>query len=224
MTSFTVEHRTVTVWPGREPGGPVIYLNTYGQEGRQVWEELEKRDLPSFSLAAVSDLDWNRDLSPWEAPAIRREEEPFGGGAPVYLDCLTQKILPAVEELLPGGVAWRGIAGYSMAGLFAVWALSRTADFQRCASMSGSLWFPGVREYLVSHLPPEAPACIYFSLGSRESKTRNPLLRTVEEDTRALEAFYRGRGIDTVFQLNPGNHFQGSTARTAAGIAWMLGR
>lgn len=224
MTSFIVEHRTVTVWPGRTPGGPVVYLNTYGQEGQQVLSELEKLGCPDFSLATVSGLDWDRDLSPWPAPAVRQSEEPFGGGAPAYLECLTGRILPAVEAQLPGGVSWRGLAGYSMAGLFAVWALTQTGLFRRGASMSGSLWFPGVKDYLFSHLPVPAPACLYFSLGSKESKTRNPVLRTVEEDTRAVEAFYRGHGIDTVFQLNPGNHFRDTAARTAAGIAWMLGR
>lgn len=222
MKTFAVEGKTVTVWPGQKPGGPVIYLNTYGQEGQQVLEELEKRACPDFSLVTVCDLDWNRDLSPWAAPAIRRGEEPFSGGGPAYLACLTGRILPEAETLVPGGVAWRGIAGYSMAGLFAVWALSRTGVFRRGASMSGSLWYPGIRDYLAAHLPRPLPDCLYFSLGSKERKTRNPALAAVEENTRAIEAFYRGQGVRTVFQLNPGNHFRDTDARTAAGIAWML--
>ena len=124
--------------------------------------------------------------------------------------------------MLPGDPCWEGLAGYSMAGMFAVWALCQTDVFRRGASMSGSLWYPGVRDYLLGHLPQPAPDCFYFSLGSKESKTRNPALRTVEEDTRAVEAFYREKGIPTTFQLNPGNHFRDTAARTAAGIAWLL--
>lgn len=36
--------------------------------------------------------------------------------------------------------------------------------------------------------------------------------------------FYQDKGIDTVFQLNPGNHYDRATERTAAGIAWMVTR
>ena len=109
-----------------------------------------------------------------------------------------------------------------MAGLFAVWALSRTDVFRRGASMSGSLWYPGIQDDLMEHLPRHAPDCLYFSLGSKESKIRNPLMAAVEENTRAIQAFCRGQGITTTFQLNPGNHFRDTAARTAAGIAWML--
>lgn len=222
MTTFTLDGKTVLVWPGSRPGIPVVYLNTYGPEGQQVREELDRLECPDFSLVAVSGLDWNRDLSPWPAPSIRREEEPFAGGAEAYLAWMTGTLLPAVQPLLPGNAPWQGLAGYSMAGLFAVWALCQTDVFRRGASMSGSLWYPGVKDYLLKHLPRPLPDCLYFSLGSKEGKTRNPFLRTVDENTRAIEAFYRSQGICTTFQQNPGNHFRDTAARTAAGIAWML--
>ena len=66
---------------------------------------------------------------------------------------------------MPGAPRWRGIAGYSLAGLFAVYALYRTDVFARAASVSGSLWFPGFREYVFSHTPLCRPDCVYFSLG-----------------------------------------------------------
>ena len=65
---------------------------------------------------------------------------------------------------------------------------------------------------------------MYFSLGSKESKTKNPILRTVQENTEEISAYYQSQKIDTVFQLNPGNHFVQSVERTAAGIAWILSR
>ena len=222
MTTFERDGKTVSVWPGRGPGAPLVYLNTFGEEGAQVRAEMDRLGCPDCSLAAASGLAWDRDLSPWAAPAIRREEEPFAGGAGDYLRWMTGTLRPAVRAVLPGDPCWEGLAGYSMAGLFAVWALCQTDVFRRGASMSGSLWYPGARDYLLGHLPQPAPDCFYFSLGSKESKTRNPALRTVEEDTRAVEAFYREKGIPTTFQLNPGNHFRDTAARTAAGIAWLL--
>ena len=220
MNTFVLDGKTVSVWPGSQPGAPAVYLNTYGEEGGQVRAEMAKLGCPDCSLVAVSGLDWDKDLSPWPAPAVRRGEEPFAGGAAEYLAWMTGSLLPAARALLPGTPCWEGLAGYSMAGLFAVWALGRTHVFRRGASMSGSLWYPGIREYLMAH--PPRPDCLYFSLGSKESKTRNPLMAAVEENTRAIQAFCREQGITTTFQLNPGNHFRDTAARTAAGIAWML--
>lgn len=65
---------------------------------------------------------------------------------------------------------------------------------------------------------------MYFSLGDKESNAKNPILRTVQENTEEICAYYQRRGIDTVLQLNPGNHFVQSAERTAAGISWMLSR
>ena len=132
--------------------------------------------------------------------------------------------MPEAEKELPGPPAWRGIAGYSLAGLFALYAICQTDVFSRVGCMSGSLWFPGFKEYVFSHEPKHRPDCIYFSLGDKESKTKNPILRTVQENTKEICAYYRRKGIDTVFQLNPGNHFVQSVERAAAGIAWMLSR
>ena len=220
MNTFVLDGKTVSVWPGSQPGAPAVYLNTYGEEGGQVRAEMDKLGCPDCSLVAVSGLDWDKDLSPWPAPAVRRGEEPFAGGAAEYLAWMTGSLLPAARALLPGTPCWEGLAGYSMAGLFAVWALGRTHVFRRGASMSGSLWYPGIREYLMAH--PPRPDCLYFSLGSKEGRTRNPVMAAVEENTRAIEAFCREQGITTTFQLNPGNHFRDTAARTAAGIAWML--
>ena len=134
------------------------------------------------------------------------------------------QILPEAEKALPGIPSWRGIAGYSLAGLFAVYSIYQTDIFSRVASMSGSLWFPGIKDYIASHTPLKKPDCMYFSLGDRECHTRNKFLKCVQQNTETIEAFYHGQGIDTTFQLNPGNHFKDGVPRTAAGLQWILNR
>ena len=121
-----------------------------------------------------------------------------------------------MEASLDAPPRWRGIAGYSLAGLFALYTIHRSDAFSRAGSMSGSLWFPGIREYLVSHEPKRRPDCIYFSLGDRERNTRNPMLRIVRQNTEEIRAFYQGRGIDMVFRLHPGSHYNHAT-----GIMWL---
>lgn len=99
-------------------------------------------DCPPFTLVAIGGLDWNRELSPWACDGTVRDAEPFGGQAAGFLDELLNQIIPQVESSLPQPPVWRGIAGYSLAGLFALWSLWQTGAFDRAASASGSLWFP----------------------------------------------------------------------------------
>ena len=39
-----------------------------------------------------------------------------------------------------------------------------------------------------------------------------------------MEKYYSEKGIDTILQMNPGNHYQDAEKRTAAGIRWLLER
>lgn len=222
MIDFTTEKKTVSVFPATFSGDPVIYLNTYSNEGQKIYEAAKAAGGPPFTLVAISNLDWNRDMAPWAGPAMRKNGEPFSGGADDYLRLLVEEIRPMAEKDLAGPPAWRGIAGYSLAGLFALYAIYQTDVFTRVGCMSGSLWFPGFKEYVFSHEPKRLPDHIYFSLGNKEAKTRNPVLKTVQENTEEIRAFYQDKGIDTVFQLNPGNHFAQGSERTVAGIRWLL--
>ena len=222
MPTFMSASKTVSVFPGAEPNTPVIYLNTYANEGKQVFEVAQKTGCPPFSLVAISNLEWNHDMPPWDSPAAFKKGEPFTGGAGDCLRLLVEEIIPRAEKELVGPPAWRGIAGYSLAGLFALYAIYQTDVFSRVGCISGSLWFPGFKEYVLSHEPKRWPDCIYFSLGDKESKIRNPVLKIVQENTEEIQTFYQNKGIDTVFQLNPGNHFVQGIERTIAGIQWLL--
>ena len=222
MRSFTIGQKQIDVFPGAEPGSPVVYLNTYGREGAQVLRLLQESGCRDLSLVAVSGLAWNHDMAPWDIPPISANDTPCTGGAGDYLRLLLEKIMPEAEDALPGKPVWRGIAGYSLAGLFAVYAVYQTDVFSRVGSISGSLWFPGIREYIFSHTLCRKPDCMYFSLGDKESRTRNPFLKCVQENTEAIRTFYERQGINTAFQLNPGNHFKDGALRTAAGIQWIV--
>ena len=175
------------------------YLNTFAGEGQKVYEAAQATGCPPFTLVAVSDLDWNHDMVPWDSPSAFKHGDSFIGGADDYLRLLTEEIIPTAEGKLPGKPRWRGIAGDSLAGLFALYAVYRTDLFSRIGSMSGSLWFPGMKEYILSREPKRRPDCMYFSLGDKESKTRNLILRSVRRNTEEIRAFYQDKEIDTVF-------------------------
>lgn len=224
MRTFTTDNKTISIFPCSESESPVIYLNTFHDESQKVYETAQATGCPPFTLVAISNLDWNHDMAPWDSPAAFKKGEPFTGGADDYLRLLVEEIIPKAEKELPGPPAWRGIAGYSLAGLFALYAIYQIDVFSRAGCISGSLWFPGFKEYVLSHEPKRWPDCIYFSLGDKEAKTRNPVLKTVQEKTEKIQTFYQNKGIDTVFRLNPGNHFVQGIERTVAGIHWLLSR
>ena len=201
---------------------PLIVLNTFEGGGAQVLAEARKMGGGDFSLLSVGGLDWNRDMSPWECAPVMAQDEGYAGGADSYLSLLLEEILPEGLKRLPESPSWIGIAGYSLAGLFALYALYRTDIFARAASMSGSLWFPGFGGFVRSHDMKRAPEKLYLSLGDKEAKTRNPYLKTVQENTEAAVQLYRDRGLDVTWELNPGNHFRDAELRSAKGILGIL--
>lgn len=224
MTSFQVGQKTVDVFQSENPNRPVVYLNTYGREGEAVFRQISAFGDLDFTLVAISGLQWEHDMAPWDIPPISSKDTPCTGGADAYLELLLTEILPQAEKTVLGTPLWRGIAGYSLAGLFALYSIYQTDFFSRAASVSGSLWFPDFPAFVRSHTPKQNPECIYFSLGDKEHKTRNPFLQTVRKNTEKIEAFLKQQGVDTTFQLKPGNHFQDAALRTAAGIRWILTR
>lgn len=224
MYEFTADGKSVSVFPCLESGAPVIYLNAAAGEEQKVYEATLAAGCRTFTLVTVSGLDWNRDLAPWDSPPAFKKGEPFTEGADEYLRLLVEEIVSRAEDGLIGSPAWRGIAGYSLAGLFALYAVYRTDMFSRVGSVSGSLWFPGLKQYVLTHEPKRRPDFVYFSLGDKECMTRNPVLKNVRQNTEAICGHYCTMGIDTVFQMNPGNHFDHPAERTAAGITWLLGR
>ena len=175
-----------------------------------------------FSLLEVSGMDWNRDLSPWEAPAVFKNDAPFGGKADSFLQELTEKIVPAAVSELGSKPSAVYIAGYSLAGLFAIYALYKTTVFSGAACASGSFWFPGFLEFASSNIFAVVPSKLYLSLGDREALTRNPVMSTVQSNTERLVDLYKAKDIDVFYELNPGNHFQNPAKRMAKGIARLL--
>lgn len=221
---FKVSDKDITIYSCDASDGAVIYLNTFAEEGDEVYQMLQKTGCPDFTLVAINGFAWNHDMAPWAAPSVFKDNQPFTGGADGYLELLTNEIVPKAEHLISTKILWRGLAGYSLAGLFAIYSLYKTALFSRAASISGSLWFPGFREYALSHEMKGRVEHLYLSLGDKECKTKNPYLKTVQEHTEAIRDFYTQKGIDTAFECNPGSHFKNAAKRTAMGVSWLVKR
>ena len=122
---------------------PLVVMPVFRGDGSEVWRRCQELECPAFSLVSIGGVAWERDMTPWAAEPATRREAAYEGAAPAFLAELLDEVLPAAEAELAGaglGVAWRGIAGYSLAGLFALWSTWQTDAFLRVASASGSLW------------------------------------------------------------------------------------
>lgn len=179
IEKFQEGGKTATLYLSEKENIPLIILNTYSGNGDSVVEELRRLDSPDCNLLVVGDLKWDHDMTPWFCPPLSPEDTPCTGGADEYLELLLNEIIPEAREHIKGEPAYLGIAGYSLAGLFAVYAMYRTDAFDRIASMSGSLWFPDFKEYCMAHEIKRKPDKLYISLGDKECKTKQPLLKTV---------------------------------------------
>lgn len=224
IRGFNIEGKSVNLWYSGIPAAalPIVYLPVFEGDEADIRAACHELKCPPFALVTIGGLDWNRELSPWPCDAITATSEPFAGRAEDFLDELTHKIIPSVEASFSAPPRLRTIAGYSLAGLFALWACCQTDLFNRTASVSGSLWFPGFAEYLDENLPQNALDAAYLSLGKKEHKTPNRMMREVLADTKRCEQILQDRGVKTLFERNPGNHFSEPALRSARGIAWML--
>ena len=201
----------------------VIILNTYDEDGISIWKETNTNN---YFLVTISNIDWNNDMSPWYMNKLYQSEDDYLGKADEYLNLLTNSIIPTITNIINNElhkeITEYIIAGYSLAGLFALYSIYKTNIFNKVISCSGSLWYPNFTNYVKENNYLNKPKKIYFSLGNKESNTKNELLKAVKDKTIELVDHYKNIGIDTIYEENIGNHFQDVTKRIAKGINWIL--
>ncbi len=173
-----------------------------------------------FLLAAFQVNRWQDDLSPWDAPPVFGENR-FGAGAAKTLGFIIDSLIPCVQKEYGMQKSIPTIlGGYSLAALFSLWSIYQTNVFAAVAAASPSVWFPGWIEYAESQAP--KAQCVYLSLGDREEKTRNSLMRTVGDHIRTQNQLLVKNGCMTVLEWNKGNHFADPEVRCAKGFAWSI--
>ena len=167
----------------------------------------------SFYLLTVKIEDWNTDLSPWTAPAV------FGKNG---FGCGAEKTLISILELCTDSRRSYFIGGYSLAGLFALWAVYISDVFRGAAAASPSVWFPGFTDFM--RRENIRTGAVYLSLGDREEKVRNRIMAAVGDRIREAYDLLLEREIDCVLEWNEGNHFREPDVRTARAFAWLMNR
>jgi len=218
-------------------GAPIVYLlgDVADNSPIQVPE--------GVSLVNIGVDLWEENFSPWYAPRVFAKGPNFGDGAQKTLDTLINQVIPWTESELTELPAYRVLVGYSLAGLFSLWAgvsqqVARgcqhdataphvdapAATFQRIGAVSGSFWFPGLLDYVDQQLSGGVVGLThaYLSLGDREARTPNPQIMHVRENAELLASKLESVGITSTFELNRGNHFQNVEGRMQKALDWLV--
>lgn len=178
-------------------GAPIVYLlgDVADNSPIQVPE--------GVSLVNVGVDLWEENFSPWCAPRVFAKGPNFGDGAQKTRDTLINQVIPWTESELTEQPAYRVLVGYSLAGLFSLWAgVSQpgapqqvacgcqpddvssqpgaprvdalAATFQRIGAVSGSFWFPGLLDYVEQQLSGGAVGLTHAYLSLGDREARTP--------------------------------------------------
>ena len=175
----------------------------------------------SFVMAAFAIGDWEVELTPWHDPAVSKRQA-VGEHAGETLRYVTDELIPYLHQEY--GKLPIVLGGYSLGGLFSLWAGSESDCFTAIAAMSPSVWIARWQDYARQH--PVKTHSVYLSLGDREEHTRNKAIAQVGNNIRWEHEHLR-QTLDsshTMLEWNTGNHFVDGACRTAKGFAWCISR
>ena len=160
------------------------------------------------SIVVINDVNWNDDLTPWPAEGVFKKAKPFEGRAAEFLDKLTHEIIPEAEQHLGIEKPERTILGVSLSGLFAVWSAFNTDIFANVISISGSLWYDGLVDWMKENTPSPSIKKVCMLLGKKEKRAKEKRMSTVEECTQTASNILKEKTCaDVVFELDEGTHF-----------------
>ena len=60
---------------------PVIILNTFDEDGQEIWDKSQELNSKEYILATISNIDWNKEMSPWYMDKLFKTEEDYSGKA-----------------------------------------------------------------------------------------------------------------------------------------------
>mgnify|MGYP000935431324 CR=1 FL=1 len=102
------------------------------------------------TIVKVPVNEWDDSLTPWAAPGLYHGDADFKGEAAVTFEELLDEAVPAIERAEGLAPAKRAICGYSLGGLFALYAFVHSDRFSACGCLSGSVWYEGWVDHLRS--------------------------------------------------------------------------
>lgn len=172
-----------------------------------------------FAIVFFDTVEWAKALMPWQDEAVSRNEE-VGKHAQDTLVYIEESLVPWLHERF--GKLPCIIGGYSLGGLFALWAARQSAAFCAVAAASPSLWIKGWADFADNRSLNAQLA--YVSLSNREEHCRNQCMARIGDCVRHEHLTLAAQlgPSATTLEWNNGGHFGEEAERTAKAFAWCI--
>ena len=218
MKTIRYQNRNYAILGDLKASTFLMYL--VDESNPEDYEQIYQNISNEFQLCmiAVSIHDWQGELSPWAAPAIFGKHD-FAGNASLLLSEL-ESFWMWFEKDNQIETNQLYLCGYSLAGLFSLWASSQTNLFKKIAAVSPSVWYLNFVEYMQQN--PIQTREVYMSLGDKEANAKNKVMATVKDCFDAVIQILQKQDIALTYEYNPGNHFQDVKLRMTKGIQQLL--
>lgn len=221
IEQLLIEGRTCRLFGSERPGCILIQPSARHENATLEAEAQMIAGLSSvpFVLATIELEDWMLDLMPWPDGNISRDPEAGKHGQ----DTLQYILLSLIPELqLRFGPLPIIFGGYSLGGLFALWASTQTDSFKAIAAASPSVWIKDWIPFARKHVP--MADAVYLSLGDREEHVKNQAIARVGDNLRTqytlLQEQLEPQHCTLVWE--EGGHFNDNEGRLARAFAWCI--
>ncbi len=157
---ITIEEKTVTIFHNenlKNEDIPIIIINTFDEYEEKIWNLSKEYNCSDYILVTISNLNLNKDMSPWFMERLYKNDDDYIGEADAYIEQLERRIIPVIKNVVGGKEIILG--GYSLAGLFAIYSLYKTNIFNKIISCSGSLWYPDFIKFVKENKLENMPEC-----------------------------------------------------------------
>lgn len=205
---------------GQEQPVIVFIQPTARHENKSLPDEMAILDnnihVPYLFIGIELD-SWIKCLMPWADEAVSHDEE-VGRHAINTLYYIEDQLMPWLKKHI--GILPCVIGGYSLGGLFALWAAYSCNIFNGVAAVSQSVWIKNWIQFAESHVM--KASSVYLSLGNREEYIRNKRMAAVGECIRRQHELLVSQlsALPTTLEWNKGGHFNDEAERMARGFIW----
>ena len=226
-----------SVWIQQEICGVKLYVyrsnvqnatTIYFLDGDQFAEPFNRwiiKHHPPLNFVLLNANNRTDDYTPWPLQASETMPMDFEGKAEEHLSFISTHVIPFCESEygLASSAEKRVIGGYSLGGLFSLYAAVNTDLFGTVLSCSSSLWYPDFLDYLKEHPFKAAHPKLYMSVGDQEGTTATNLTADQTSNTIALKDFYEPKfqAGDFNFTLEEGNHGNDISGRAWRAVEWV---
>ena len=221
MIESIIAGRKCRLFGSERPGCLLVQPSARHENGTLEAEvaQLEALAPKPFLLATIELEDWTIGLIPWWDGNISRDPE-AGKHGQETLDFILNDLLPELESRY--GALPVLLGGYSLGGLFGLWASCQTDRFRAVAAASPSVWIHGWLPFAKKQAP--MADAVYLSLGDREEQVKNQAIARVGDNLRTYYELLQDQlGPDCCTLVwEEGNHFTDNAGRLARAFAWCL--